>query len=55
MAKGLFGKLDTDRNENLSLKEMFKPFAAADKNKDFTVDFDEFTNMMRKGKRSICK
>lgn len=48
MAKGLFGVIDANHNNNINLREMFKPFSLADRNYDYNVSLDEFNQWINK-------
>jgi len=54
VAKGLFGIMDRNRNGNVTLKEFFVPFSAADANQDFAITNEEFSSTLNKGKKRIC-
>jgi len=55
MAKGLFRIIDANHNNNINLREMFRPFSMADKNFDYNVSLDEFNQHISKARKPICK
>lgn len=55
MAKGLFGVIDANHNNNINLREMFKPFSLADRNYDYNVSLDEFNQWINRAKKKVCR
>jgi hypothetical protein len=52
--KGIFGLLDANSNMRISHKEMFKPFAKMDSDKNLSVSEAEFNTYMDRAKRPVC-
>jgi hypothetical protein len=55
MAKGLFGVIDANHNNNINLREMFKPFSLADSNYDYNVSLDEFNQWINRAQKKVCR